>query len=172
MLQGKCIKTYIREEDDDCCKVIQLFALSNGMFVIDFVDVTLWPEGWSCDGESDHSVRFDNFLSADKHLEFIAGGLYESSIHDPAESVNDMFAEEAAQNFKFEVEYRKKEHAAKQAEYDKINKFEATCKKTGERMVFTADTEKKALKLAEIYFPSGVLKMEKVNVKVKPDEWY
>ena len=171
MLDVKPIKTYIKEESEDSYKIIQLSALSNGQFDIDIFDVTLFPEGWYCDEEPDHSVRFDDFFSADKHLGFIAFGLCASDNHDIHEAVPEMLEKDAKDEFQADKDFRKRQLVEKQAEHDKEPKYEATCRETGERMVFSADTEEKALNLAEMCFPGGILRIERVRTKVKFDEW-
>ena len=180
-LDYKILKTYIKYESEEKYKVIQLLALSNRQFDIDIFNVHMdeyqsFGEGihrfeWICDDEPDHSVRFDDFLSADKHVELIASGLYESKIHDPSEAVTEMLNKEAEAEFQADMDFRKRKLEEKQAKHDKEPKYEATCGETGERMVFAADTEERALKLAEMYFSGGVLRIERVRTKVKPDEW-
>lgn len=174
-LYYKILKTFIKYENEEEYKVIQLLALSNKQFEIDIYNVHLWPEGWDCDDDPEHSVRFDDFFSADKHLELITSELYESDIHDPSEAVIEMVNKEEKAEFEAsclaDKEYRKRLLDEKQARHDKVPKYEATCKETGERMVFSAETEDKALKLAEMYFSGGVLRMERVSTKVKLDEW-
>jgi len=180
-LDYKILKTFVRCENHEEYKVIQLLALSNKQFDIDIFNVHLdeyqsFGEGihrfeWVCDNEPDHSVRFDDFLSADKHIELIASGLYESKNHDPSDAVTEMLNKESDAEFQASMDFRKKQLEEKQAEHDKEPKYEATCRQTGERMVFAADTEEKALKLAEMYFPGGVLRIERVRTKVKADGW-
>ena len=180
-LNYKILKTFVRCENQEEYKVIQLLALSNRQFDIDIFYVHMdeyqsFGEGihrfeWICDDEPDHSVRFDDFLSADKHIELIASGLYESKNHDPSEAVTEMLNKEAEAEFQADMDFRKRQLVEKQAEHDKKPKYEATCRETGDRMVFSTATEEAALKLAELYFPSGVLRIERVRTKVKPDEW-
>jgi len=180
MLDYKIIKTFIKFESEEDYKVIQLLALSNGQFDIDIFSVFLdeyqsYGEGihrvyWNCNDEPEHSVRFDDYLSADKHLDFITSGLYESDEHDPSEAVTKMLENKAESEYQAEVEYRNKLLQIKQAKSDEIPKYEATCKVTGDRMVFSGNTKERALQLAEMYFPDGILKIERVYPKVNLDE--
>ncbi|CAI86783.1 hypothetical protein [Pseudoalteromonas translucida] len=180
MLDYKIIKTFIKYESEEAYKVIQLLALSNGQFVIDIFNVFLdeyqsYGEGihridWNCEDEPEHSVRFNEYLSADKHLEFITSGLYESDDHNPSKAVTKMLENEAESQYQAEIEHRNKLLHIKQAKSDEVPKFEATCKVTGDRMMFSGNTEERALQLAEMYFSGGVLKIERVYPKVQLNE--
>ena len=171
------IKTFIREVHEELYEVIQLSALESGTFDIDTFHVThdsyVRNYNWSCENEPEDTVRFNNYLLAEKHLKRITEGLQESSFHDPKDAVCETLKLNDQLNHDSEIEYGKihdeNVRKAKQSEYDKVIKFEATCKKTGDRMTFTTDTEEKALSLAEMYFSGKVLKIERVTRGVQLD---
>ncbi|MEZ9604232.1 hypothetical protein AB6D16_023755 [Vibrio cyclitrophicus] len=177
MLDYKVVKTYVKYESDDCYKVIQLLALSNSQFDIDVTNVFLdeyqsFGDGihrieWKSEEEPEHSIRFDDYFSASKHLELLTTGLYESQDHEPTKAVSELLNIEAQQEHEAEASYRQQLLNEKQVRCDETLKFEATCRKTGERKLFSANSIEKAKSLAEIYFPEGVLRVEKVTVSVR-----
>ncbi|MCJ8311759.1 MAG: hypothetical protein HRU38_08475 [Saccharospirillaceae bacterium] len=169
-LQVKHIKTYVSDETEECKKAYQFLALSNGQFDVDTFEVTLFPEGWWSNDEPSESKRFNDFFTASTYIKSLSPHLDESDIYDPVDAVNFIEQEHYRQNWEAEqqadINLSNKLHQEKQARCDEIPMYEATCKVTGDRKVFSGDTEEEVLKLAEMYFSGGVLKFERVNVKV------
>lgn len=172
------IKTFIKEVDKNVLyEVIQLSALETGDFDIDIFHVRHDPEDrpydWYCGNEPEDTETFNHYFLANEHLRRIAAGFQETLIHDPEYAVSEAERLDDEESIDSQIEDAKihdeKVRKAKQSEYDKVIKFEATCKKTGDRMIFTTDTEEKALSLAEMYFAGEVLKIERVTKGVLVD---
>ena len=180
MLEVTPIKTLAKSIDSESCQVLQFIALSNGQFDVDIYDVYMYfgedytDAGWSCnEDEPEYTRRFNDFLSANKHLDELSVDYIQTPSHDPLDAIEEMFELEYEKEQKERSTIREsmrikeaEENRKKQEEFEKTNRFEATCKMTGNRSIFTAETKEKALKMAELYFSGEILRIEKTNLKV------